>query len=52
MKPFCCGTRADAELLFSLQNGELTLDEINPFYFSQPLAPVGRRKKKQVKKSN
>ncbi len=40
LKPFCSGTRADAELLHSLQDGELTLEEINPFYFSEPIAPL------------
>src|SRR5262249_26966634 len=39
MKPFCSGGRGDAELLHALQNNEVTLDEVNPFYFSRPLAP-------------
>jgi dethiobiotin synthetase len=38
-KPFCSGGREDAELLYALQQGELTLDQINPFYFDEPLAP-------------
>jgi dethiobiotin synthetase len=47
MKPFCSGSRADARLLRSLQKNLLTLDEINPFFFKQPVAPAaaaGRRK--------
>ena len=40
LKPFSSGGREDAELLFKLQDGELTLDEINPFHFSEPLAPL------------
>jgi dethiobiotin synthetase len=40
MKPFCSGSRADAELLHAVQDGELTLDEINPFFFAEPLAPL------------
>jgi dethiobiotin synthase len=40
LKPFCCGDRGDAKLLFALQDGDLKLDEINPFFFSKPLAPV------------
>jgi dethiobiotin synthetase len=40
LKPFCSGSRADAELLGALQDGELTLDEINPFYFAEPVAPL------------
>jgi dethiobiotin synthetase len=40
IKPFCSGGRADAELLQTLQAGELSLDEINPFHFAEPLAPL------------
>lgn len=40
LKPFCSGSRADARLLRSLIDHELTLDEINPFYFPEPLAPL------------
>jgi dethiobiotin synthetase len=40
LKLFCSGGRADADLLHSIQNGDLTLDEINPYYFSEPLAPL------------
>lgn len=39
MKPFCSGGRDDAELLAALQDGEVSLDEVNPFYFAKPLAP-------------
>ena len=47
IKPFCSGSRADVRLLRSLQQNLLTLGEINPFYFKQPVAPAataGRRK--------
>src|SRR5271154_6727959 len=47
IKPFCSGSRADARLLLSFQKNLLTLDEINPFFFNQPVAPAaggGRRK--------
>jgi len=40
MKPFCSGGREDVELLDALQDGELIEDEINPFYFREPLAPL------------
>jgi dethiobiotin synthase len=40
LKPFCSGDRADAQLLYDLQEGALTLDEINPFFFREPLAPL------------
>ena len=40
LKPFCSGPRADARHLRSMQDNTLTLDEINPFYFREPLAPL------------
>ncbi len=40
MKPFCSGDREDVELLRRLQDGELQPDEINPFYFRDPVAPL------------
>jgi dethiobiotin synthetase len=40
IKPFCSGGRDDAQLLHTLQPDEITLDAINPFYFSEPLAPL------------
>jgi dethiobiotin synthetase len=40
LKPFCSGSRSDALLLRSLMDHELTLDEINPFYFPEPIAPL------------
>jgi dethiobiotin synthetase len=40
IKPFCSGGRADEELLHALQDGDLTLDEVNPFHFPEPLAPL------------
>jgi dethiobiotin synthetase len=50
LKPFCSGGRADAELLHRLQEGDLSLDEVNPFYFPEPVAPLvsGRRHSKGV----
>ena len=39
MKPFCSGGRGDITLLQSLQNSELTDEEINPYYFDQAVAP-------------
>jgi len=40
MKPFCSGGLGDVRLLQSLQRGELTDAEMNPFYFKQPVAPL------------
>jgi len=49
VKPFCSGGRADAELLRAVQGREANLDEINPFYFAEPLAPlVAARKHRRV----
>jgi dethiobiotin synthetase len=39
-KPFCSGSRKDVALLNSVQRHELTLDEMNPFYFPEPVAPL------------
>jgi dethiobiotin synthetase len=40
MKPFCSGGLGDVRLLQSLQPGELSAAEMNPFYFAQPIAPL------------
>jgi dethiobiotin synthase len=40
MKPFCSGGRGDVELLSSLQDDELSPDEMNPFHFAEPIAPL------------
>jgi dethiobiotin synthetase len=51
MKPFCSGSRADARLLYTLQDRELALEEINPFYFPEPVAPLvaARQHRRQVR---
>jgi dethiobiotin synthetase len=46
MKPFCCGGRADVEFLSAVQERELTLDEINPFFFEEPLATLAAARKR------
>ncbi|MGZ5506653.1 MAG: dethiobiotin synthase [Limisphaerales bacterium] len=50
MKPFCSGGREDAELLHSLQGDKVTLDEVNPFYFTAPLAPWAAVKREKGRK--
>jgi dethiobiotin synthetase len=40
MKPFCSGGMADVEFLHAVLEGELKTAEINPFYFSEPIAPL------------
>ena len=49
MKPFCSGGRGDVELLQSLQRGEISDDEANPFYFSEPVAPLASLQKAKQK---
>ena len=39
MKPFCCGSRGDAEALHAACDGALPLDTINPVYYDSPTAP-------------
>ena len=48
MKPFCCGSRADVEFLGAVQQRELTLEEINPFFFAKPLAPLTAAREQHV----
>ncbi len=49
MKPFCSGGLADVKLLQSLQHGELSDVEMNPFYFKEPIAPlIAAEKNRQI----
>ena len=54
LKPICSGGRADARALRSSLNGALTLDEINPWHFRAPLAPLlaARREQRRVELAN
>ena len=48
IKPFCSGGTQDVEILESIQDGDLNRDEISPFYFPEPLAPlISARKHKR-----
>jgi dethiobiotin synthetase len=40
MKPFCSGGRGDARFLRRIAGRELSLDQINPWHFAEPLAPL------------
>lgn len=40
IKPFQSGGDADAKLLARMQANELTLEEVSPFRFAEPLAPL------------
>ena len=40
MKPFCSGNRRDVQLLQRIQGARLPDQEINPFFFPEPLAPL------------
>jgi dethiobiotin synthetase len=48
MKPFCSGGLADVKLLRAAQAGELSEEEVNPFYFSKPLSPLVAAGNKQL----
>jgi dethiobiotin synthetase len=51
IKPFCSGRRSDAKLLHLLQDNALSIDEINPFYFPEPVAPLvaAREQNRQIR---
>ncbi len=40
MKPFCTGERDDAQKLHIRQTAGLTLNEVNPFFFADPVTPL------------
>src|SRR5215831_11882028 len=50
LKPIGSGGRDDARLLHTAMNGALTLDEINPWHFRAPIAPLlaARREHQRV----
>ena len=50
LKPVCSGGRDDARALQAALGGALSLDEINPWHFRPPIAPVlaARRERKRV----
>ena len=50
LKPICSGGRDDARRLYAAGNGALTLDEINPWCFRAPVAPLlaARRERQRV----
>jgi len=53
LKPICSGGRNDAHALHAALNGALSLDEINPWHFRLPVAPLlaARCERKRVKLS-
>ena len=53
LKPICSGSRDDARKNFAAMNGALSLDEINPWHFHAPVAPLlaARLENKKVKLS-
>jgi dethiobiotin synthetase len=50
LKPICSGGRDDARALRVAMNGALTTDEINPWHFRAPIAPLpaARRERRRV----
>jgi len=53
LKPISSGGRSDARALHRALDGELTLDEINPWHFRAALAPLvsARRERRVVRKA-
>jgi dethiobiotin synthetase len=53
LKPTCSGGRADAHALRAAMDGVLSLDEINPWHFRAPVAPLlaARRENQRIKLS-
>jgi dethiobiotin synthetase len=51
LKPICSGNRHDAQALRRAAGNGLTLDEVNPWHFRAPLAPLlaARREHKRVR---
>ena len=51
LKPICSGGRADARVLRVAMDGALSLDEINPWHFRAPVAPLlaARRERKHLR---
>ncbi|MGA9451922.1 MAG: dethiobiotin synthase [Verrucomicrobiia bacterium] len=51
LKPICSGGRNDARALRAALNGALSLDEINPWHFRSPIAPLlaARCERKRVR---
>jgi len=51
LKPICSGGRADARVLYAASDGALTLDEINPWHFRSPIAPVlaARQERRRIR---
>jgi dethiobiotin synthetase len=54
LKPICSGGRTDARELRAAMDGALSLDEINPWHFRAPVAPLlaARREQKRVRLAN
>ena len=50
LKPVCSGNRTDARALHAASAGALTLDEINPWHFRAPMAPLlaARRERRRI----
>jgi dethiobiotin synthetase len=51
LKPFCSGDCGDVQLLRACQDRELSADEINPWFFPEPVAPLvsARKHRRRVR---
>ncbi len=50
LKPFCSGSRSDAHHICFHNQNTLHLDEVNPWFFSQPLSPGAMPENLRIKK--
>ena len=50
MKPFCSGGTADVDLIQAIQGEPPSRDEVNPFFFAEPVAPLvaARRRGRKI----
>jgi dethiobiotin synthetase len=50
LKPFCSGGTGDVDVLDALQDHELPRRRVNPFYFTEPVAPLvaARRQRRRI----
>ena len=49
MKPFCSGDRRDVNLFQTLQDSALPDEQINPYFFDEPLAPLVAARHQQLR---
>ena len=51
LKPICSGDRSDADILRAAGGNELSVDEVNPFWFQLPVSPLVAARRENLKVS-